>query len=84
MVIKSRIPRYVGKGYYIYETRYYHGRFECSLWGRSRAEMLTWIRSTFADDDMVYTNSEIDSNVEDNCDALLTKEQVFMFLLRFK
>jgi hypothetical protein len=68
-------------GFKAIASRYYHGRWECFFWGRNGHLLLKQIRKFFEHDDIIYTNSEIDSSVDDGCQALLTTQQLCWIIL---
>lgn len=74
----------ITKGFLVRKSHVYHGRFECVFYGKDGVEIKKWIRERFGDDDLVYTNSNIDSNVIDGCDALLTDEQLLVTTIVWK
>lgn len=75
----------VAKGFLVKKSRIYHGRNECYFYGYSGEKIKTWIREKFGDDDdLVYTNSVIDSSVSVECGALITDEQLLITALVWK
>lgn len=80
-----KLPEVNIPGFIAAKSPVYHGRYECFFYGRKGLSMKRWIRETFGDnDDLVYTNCEIDgSNVTQNCGALITDQQLTLTLLKW-
>ena len=63
----------------------YRNRYECFFFASRGMEIKSWIRTTFGDDDdLVYTNGDIDgSSVDEDCGALITDQQLTLTILRW-
>lgn len=61
----------------------FRGRYELLLYGRRGQEILKYIRSEFADDDLTYATDELDGYGFRQFDSLVTEEQLMILTLRF-
>ena len=66
-------------------SKVYHNRYECYFYGGNGVQIKKWIRDTFGkDDDLVYTNYDIDgSSVGEGCESLITEKQLVLLLLKW-
>ena len=83
VITKAPVPEATISGATFYPSKYYRGRYECLFYGRQGPHIKQWIRDHFGSkDDMVYAFQDYDVNYT-GYDALITKEQLLMTVLKW-